>query len=102
MQPVPKTPTTALVLETNNLTGGRGDPDGVEHSLARLLGHLRAQTRPLASLDEVVVVHAGLAPAAQDRLRDVGGPAPGGARGFGVLAAHETWRPRPTDVRCDS
>ena len=38
MQPVPKTPTTALVLETNNLAGGRGDPDGVEHSLARLLG----------------------------------------------------------------
>jgi hypothetical protein len=73
MQPVPKTPTTALVLETNNLAGGRGDPDGVEHSLARLLGHLRAQTRPLASLDEVVVVHAGLAPAAQDRLRDVAG-----------------------------
>ena len=70
MQPAPKTPTTALVLETNNLAGGRGDPDGVERSLARLLEHLRAQTRPLASLDEVVVVHAGLAPAAQDRLRD--------------------------------
>ena len=26
-----------LVLETNNLAGGRGDPDGVERSLARLL-----------------------------------------------------------------
>ena len=77
MQPVPKTPTTALVLETNNLAGGRGDPDGVEHSLARLLGHLRAQTRPLASLDEVVVVHAGLPPAAQDRLRDVAATAAG-------------------------
>jgi len=70
MQPGPKTPTTALVLETNNLAGGRGDPDGVEHSLARLLGHLRAQTRPLASLDEIVVVHTGIAAAAQARLRD--------------------------------
>ena len=54
--------------------GGRGDPDGVEHSLARLLARLRAQTRPLASLDEVMVVHAGLAPAAQERLRDDGRP----------------------------
>ena len=82
MQPVPKTPTTALVLETNNLAGGRGDPDGVEHSLARLLGHLRAQTRPLASLDEVVVVQRG-----SRRQRRI---------------ACETWRPPPPDVRCDS
>jgi hypothetical protein len=72
MQP---TMTTALVLETNNLGDGGGDTGRVEQSLARLLAHLRAQTRPLASLDDVIVVHAGLAPAAQDRLREAAGTA---------------------------
>jgi hypothetical protein len=71
MQTDPKTPTTALVLETNNL--GAGDPAEAERSLARLLARLCAQTRPLASLDEVIVVHAGLTPVAQDRLRDAAG-----------------------------
>ena len=73
MQTTRKSPTTALVLETNNLGGGDGDPQTVERSLARLLARLRAQTRPLASLDDVIVVHAGIAPAAQDRLRDAAG-----------------------------
>ena len=68
-----KNPTTALVLETNNLASGDGDPDAVERSLARLLVRLRAQTRPLASLDEVVVVHAGLAPTVQSRLQETAG-----------------------------
>ena len=68
-----KNPTTALVLETNNLASGDGDPDAVERSLARLLVRLRAQTRPLASLDEVVVVHAGLAPTVQGRLQETAG-----------------------------
>jgi hypothetical protein len=61
------------VLETNNLAGGRADSDDVERSLARLLARLRAQSRPLASLDEVIIVHSGLAPTARDRLQDVAG-----------------------------
>ena len=74
MQPDPKTPTTALVLETNNLTGDPADAERtIERSLARLLARLRRQTQPLASLDEVVVVHAGLTPAARDRLREAAG-----------------------------
>jgi len=73
MQPAPNSPTTALVLETNNLGGGDADPATVERSLARLLARLRTQTRPLATLDDVIVVHAGIAPAAQERLRDAAG-----------------------------
>ena len=42
MEPETKSPTTALVLETNNLRGGRGDPATIERSLARLLARLRA------------------------------------------------------------
>jgi hypothetical protein len=73
MQPETRSPTTALVLETNNLRGGRCDPATIERSLARLLMRLRAQTRPLASLDEVIVVHDGLAAAARARLEATAG-----------------------------
>jgi hypothetical protein len=73
MEPDTRSPTTALVLETNNLARADSDPATVERSLARLLARLRAQTRPLASLDEVIVVHDGLAPAARDRLQGAAG-----------------------------
>jgi hypothetical protein len=66
-------PTTALVIETNNLAGGGCDADTVERSLTRLLARLRTQTRPLASLDEVIVVHDRLAPAVRDRLHEAAG-----------------------------
>src|SRR5262249_52059618 len=65
----------ALVLETNNLAGAGGDPATVERSLARLLERLRNQTRPLASLDEVIVTHFGLPAAACERLQEVAGRA---------------------------
>src|SRR6185436_7344780 len=86
MQPAPNSPTTALVLETNNLGGGDADPATVERSLARLLARLRTQTRPLATLDDVIVVHAGIAPAAQERLRDAAGCA---VRFVGIDAADD-------------
>lgn len=60
-------PTFALVLETNNLTGGGADVAATVTSLERLLGRLRAQTRPLASLAQLVVTHDGLP--AGDRAR---------------------------------
>jgi len=63
------------VLETINLGGGRRDPDIVERSLTRLLVRLCGQTRPLASLDEVIIVHDGLAPGARDRLQETAGRA---------------------------
>src|SRR5580765_1841306 len=66
-------PTTALVLETINLGGARREPAAVERSLTRLLVRLREQTRPLASLDEVIVVHDGLAPAVRERLQETAG-----------------------------
>ncbi len=50
-------PACALVIETNNLQGGGGDR--VVRSLARLLAHLRRQTRPLDTLDALVVTHEG-------------------------------------------
>src|SRR5215831_18967588 len=75
MQPEAKSPTTALVLETINLGGGRCDPDIVERSLTRLLVRLCGQTRALASLDEVIIVHDGLAPGARDRLQETAGRA---------------------------
>jgi GT2 family glycosyltransferase len=56
------------VLETHNLRGGDGSPHDLERSLARLLDHLRAQTRPLASLRELAITHTGLTPAAAARL----------------------------------
>lgn len=64
------TPTTALVLETNNLRGGDGK-DRVIRSLARLLMHLRAQqTRSPSTLDEVVITHDGLDAAARQMLAE--------------------------------
>lgn len=58
-------PTTALVLETNNLRGGGADARRVASSLRSLLIRLRSQTRPLEALDELVITHDGLSP--QDR-----------------------------------
>ena len=68
MQPDPTAPTTALVLETNNLQAAAPIPTPSTQPRA-LLDRLRAQTRPLSSLDEVVVTHAGLPPAAQAAAR---------------------------------
>jgi GT2 family glycosyltransferase len=71
----------ALVLETNNLRGGGGDGAGGDHaeratsSVARLLTHLRAQTRPLASLAELVITHDGLDAVQQARLAAAAGRA---------------------------
>ena len=45
----------ALVIETNNLHGGKGH---VVQSLARLLTHLK-ETQPLSSVAELVVTHEG-------------------------------------------
>jgi hypothetical protein len=61
-------PTAALVLETNNLQGGDARRRDAVASLERLLVHLGAQTRPLASLAEVVVTHEGFTPAECARL----------------------------------
>jgi hypothetical protein len=74
--PSANAPTTALILETNNLGGEHARPThstDVERSLARLLARLRAGNRPLASLDDVIIVHAGIAPDAQARLDDAAG-----------------------------
>src|SRR5688572_17914440 len=46
---------SALVIETNNLHGGKGH---VVRSLARLLTHLR-ESQPLSSIAELVVTHEG-------------------------------------------
>jgi len=73
MQTEAKQPTTALIIETNNLAGDGAGAESVERSLTRLLARLRAQTRPLASLDEVIVVHDGLAPTARARLQEAAG-----------------------------
>jgi hypothetical protein len=72
-----RSPTIALVLETNNLAAAGCVPATVERSLARLLERLRGQTYPLASLDEVIVTvtHVGLPPAARDRLAEIAGRA---------------------------
>ena len=67
-------PTTALVLETNNLRG-TPDADRIVDSLERLLRHLSAQTFPLRDLDELVITHDGLGIDAEDRLtRAAGAP----------------------------
>jgi hypothetical protein len=63
----------ALVLETNNLTGGGADAARTARSLERLLGRLREQTRPLAQLDEFVITHDGLASGARARLDAIAG-----------------------------
>lgn len=59
-------PTAALVIETNNLRGS--DLAAVVDPLTRLLEHLAHQTRPLTSLDAVVITHDGLPPEARDRV----------------------------------
>jgi hypothetical protein len=63
----------ALVLETNNLTGGGADAARTARSLERLLGRLREQTRPLAQLDEFVITHDGLPSGARARLDAIAG-----------------------------
>jgi Glycosyl transferase family 2 len=65
-------PTTALVLETNNLRGSAGE-DRVAAGVERLLVRLRAQTRPLAELDEIVITHDGLDAAQRARLETAAG-----------------------------
>lgn len=62
--------TCSLVLETHNLEGGDGD---VGASLERVLARLAAQTRPLATLADVVVTHRGVAPAARVRCEAAAG-----------------------------
>lgn len=59
-------PEVALVIETNNLRGS--DLTAVVEPLERLLVHLGQQTRPLASLAQVVITHDGLPPHARDRI----------------------------------
>ena len=66
-------PTTALVLETNNLRGDHADPELVVKTLERLLVHLRGQTRPLSQLNEVVVTHDGISEVEQVRLQHAAG-----------------------------
>ena len=66
---LPARPTAALVLETNNLRGGAAtDAEAIVTSLERLLRRLAAQTRPLTSVEEVVITHDGLSEAQRDRL----------------------------------
>lgn len=67
--------THALVLETNNLTGGGADVDATVVSLARLLGRLRQQSRPLTALAQLVITHDGLPATARARLDRTAGVA---------------------------
>lgn len=68
-----KIKTTALVLETNNLAGGRAGAEQIATTLTRLLRHLRSQTRPLASLNELIVTHEGLRPEHRRALEEDAG-----------------------------
>jgi Glycosyl transferase family 2 len=65
-------PTTALILETNNLRSG-ADAPRVCAGVERLLVRLRAQTRPLGTLDEIVIAHDGLDAAQSARLEVAAG-----------------------------
>ncbi|AUX44885.1 glycosyl transferase [Sorangium cellulosum] len=65
-------PTTALVLETNNLRG-TSDPARVVASLERLLRHLSAQSFPLGDLRELVITHDGLDERDEARLEAAAG-----------------------------
>jgi hypothetical protein len=65
-------PTTALVLETNNLRG-EADAGRVTAGIERLLVRLGAQTRQLRSLDEIVITHDGLDEAQRARLEVAAG-----------------------------
>lgn len=62
--------TTALVIETNNLRGGEATAAVVTASLKRLLTRLTEQTRPVASIDEVVITHDGLDAESQCQLQE--------------------------------
>lgn len=73
MTPIRPGPSTALVLETNNLRGGGAGAARIVESLGRLLAHLGAQTRPLAALHELVITHDGLSAAARADLERVAG-----------------------------
>jgi hypothetical protein len=66
-------PTIALVLETNNLQGGDADARAIAASLGRLLLRLRKQTRPIETLDELVITHDGIGASDQMRLRELAG-----------------------------
>lgn len=67
--------TFALVLETNNLTGGGADTVRTVASLERLFLRLREQSRPLTSLADLVVTHDGLPAGARAKLDRVAGVA---------------------------
>ncbi len=60
--------TYSLVLETNNLTGGGANADQIALTLERLLLHLNHQTRPLSSLEDLVITHQGFTDNHQRRL----------------------------------
>jgi hypothetical protein len=64
--------TTALILETNNLRGA-ADDGRIAAGIERLLVRLGAQTRPLRSLDEIVITHDGLDAAQRARLETAAG-----------------------------
>jgi glycosyltransferase involved in cell wall biosynthesis len=53
-------PTTALVLETDNLLAIESRAQAVVAGMAGLLARLATSTLPLARLDEVVLVHEGI------------------------------------------
>jgi hypothetical protein len=63
-------PNAALVLETNNLRGGRADGERVAASLSRLLAHLSEQSFPISALAEVVITHDGLPDALIERIQE--------------------------------
>ena len=65
----------ALILETNNLKGGGASRERACDSLVRLMRHLRAQTRPLRALAELVVTHDGLEPGQRARVEEAAGRA---------------------------
>ena len=66
-------PTTALVLETDNLLAIESRADAVVASLGELLSRLACGTLPLTRLDEVVLVHEGLEPRDQASLARAAG-----------------------------
>lgn len=66
-------PSLALVLETNNLTGGDAEPERVARSLERLLSHLSQQSFGLPRLTELVVTHDGPLAAFAERLEAAAG-----------------------------
>src|SRR5664279_5103238 len=67
--------TCALVLETNNLTGGGANAAQIGLALERLLRQLQHQTRPLSSIDEVVITHEGFTDSHQQKLSAAAGRA---------------------------